>query len=610
MRHPGERAWVRSVPGFVAVPFLLVVLAATACASAQRSERSDVEGVGVASIAVYPLARTPDASPASEISFRGIDPAKLRRISVVGSKSGRHRGKLEAHSDGMGASFVPRKRFAAGEVVRVRANVPLVGARRGAVSFRIARPPGPLDRRKTFPDGSKPAAPGTNHYVSRRDLHPPSVKIGVSRPGASSGYIFLAPKSGPGQDGPLILDPEGRIVWFHPLQRGFKTYDFRAATYQGKPVLTWWQGKSAGEYGGGTGVIANSSYRVIATVKGGNGYPTDIHEFRVTPQGTALIIGYRPILWDLRALDGPRNRALLDSIAMEIDIKTGRVLFEWHSLGHIPLTESYSHYGRTGSAVDYTHLNSVALDDDGNFLISARNTWAVYKVDRRTGRILWRLGGKRSSFKLPKYAYFIGQHDFTRSPDGNYTLFDNANVFPPPRLVSRALVFSIDPRRHRARLLKAFQQPQGRGSTTQGSVQVLPEGNYVVGWGGGISDFSEFSPGGKLLFDAHLLAKAASYRVYRFPWSGLPRRAPDVVARTKHGRTVAYASWNGATAVTDWQVLAGSSPDSLSVVARAKRRGFETAIALPGPAAYVAVRAIDGSGAMLGRSKTVRSRRT
>jgi len=319
------------------------------------------------------------------------------------------------------------------------------------------------------------------------------------------------------------------------------------------------------------------------------------------------VLAYHAVRWDLRPLRGPRDRALLDSIAMEIDIETGRVLFEWHSLGHIPLRDSYARFNpKTRGPVDYTHLNSVALDEDGNFLISARNTWAVYKVDRRTGRIMWQLGGKRSTFKLPKYARFVGQHDFERTPDGKYTLFDNGNVIPPPKWASRGLVFAIDAGSRSARLVQVLRQPQGRGSTTQGSVQTLPDGHYVIGWGGGISDFSEFSPDRRLLFDAHLMVRASSYRVYRGSWKGQPKHRPDLKVLTKKGRTVAFVSWNGATDVGEWQVLAGNSQDSVTVVAHAKRRGFETAIPLPARARFVSARAVSDSGTVLAGSKTVR----
>jgi hypothetical protein len=600
---------VRGKPVLAALVLALAVsLPSLGCAGASQGQASGVDGAEVQSVAVYPLAGTPDASPLSEISFRGIAPGELTGVKVVGSKSGPHTGKLEAHSDGQGVSFVPYRKFAFGETVDVQADQPLAGQTSGVVSFRIERPAGGLSPRKTFPDGSDPTVHGTNHYVSRPDLHPPRMRVKLSKPGASTDYIFMAPKSWPGQDGPMILDSKGRIVWFHKLRRAFKAYDFRTATYEGKPVLTWWQGAASGEYGGGTGIIADSSYKVIATVKGGNGYPPDIHEFRVTPQGTALIVAYQPVRGNTRAFGGEKNGAILDSIAMEIDIKTGRVLFEWHSLGHIGVTESHSLFNK-GEPVDYTHLNSVALDTDGNFLISARNTWAVYKVDRETGEVIWRLGGRHSSFQLPGYATFVGQHDFKRASNGDYTLFDNHNIIAPPKWVSRGMVFSIDADSHTARLLHAFPHPKGAGTTTQGSVQVLPSGNYVVGWGGGIPEISEFSPGGRLLFDATLVAKVQSYRVYRFPWSGRPNRPPDVRVRSVKRRTVAFASWNGATDVSSWTVLAGSNASDLSVVAHGRSKGFETPIPLPGPERYVAVQAVDDSGTVLAKSKTVRARR-
>ena len=597
-----ETATAPSSLGRLALAFVLVALGA-GCASSKQA--GGVAAAGSGSVAVYPLAGTPAASPASEISFRGVPPAKLRGITVVGSQSGRHAGRLEPHADGEGASFVPATRFAPGETVRVRAGVPLVGSRGGAVSFRIARPPvPPLGREPVFPDGSRPRVAGALSFRSRPDLHPPAVDVTTSSPDVSAGYLFMAPKSWPGQSGPLIVDSHGRIVWFHPVPRGFKTYDFRAATYRGAPVLTWWQGPKAEAYGGGVGVIADSSYRVLAKVRGGNGYPVDIHEFRLTPRGTALVLAYHAVRWSVRAASG-RTSAAVDGIVMEIDVRTGRVLFEWHALGHIPLEES-SIRPRAGKPVDYVHLNSVALDDDGNFLVSARNTSTVYKIDRRTGRIVWRLGGKHSSFTLPKYARFVGQHSFTRAADGTYLLFDNANLGPPVRWVSRGLVFSIDAKEHTATLVRAFSQPKHKGTTTQGSIQLLPGGHYLVGWGGGIPEASEYTPGGTLLFDARIDAPVQNYRAYRFEWTGRPARPPDLAVATVGGRPTAYVSWNGATEVSDWQLLTGASPDSLTAADRAPSSGLETAVPVPTGARYVAAEALDGSGKSLGRSKVVR----
>ena len=256
-------------------------------------------------------------------------------MKVVGSKTKVHAGTIKAHSDGEGASFVPARPFAAGERVSVSADVPLVGQRNGAVSFTIARSPGAF-KYQTFADGSRPVVKGSTTFHSRPDLHPPIVKVTKPMAGTPSRYFFMAPKSGPGQDGPLIFDTKGQIVWFHALRPGFKSYDFRTATYGGKPVVTWWQGRSAGEYGGGTGHHRRFVLSRDCHGQGGERLSADLHEFYVTPQGTALVVAYRAVRANLKPL-GPKSGALLDSIAMEIDIKTGHVLFEWHSLGHIPV---------------------------------------------------------------------------------------------------------------------------------------------------------------------------------------------------------------------------------------------------------------------------------
>ena len=217
----------------------------------------------------------------------------------------------------------------------------------------------------------------------------------------------------------LILDSQGRTVWFHPVRRGFKTYDFRRATYEGKPVLTWWQGATAGEYGGGIGVIADTSYRVIATVRGGNGTRRTSHEFRVTPQGTALITAYRPVRWDIRPLGGRGARALIDSMALEIDIKTGHVLFEWHSLGHIPPEGVPYHFNprepRRPGRLHLCQLRRARTTMERAIIFGAEPS-TVYKVDRRPAASSGGWAGSGAGFKLPKYARpFVGQHDFTQA---------------------------------------------------------------------------------------------------------------------------------------------------------------------------------------------------
>jgi hypothetical protein len=158
-------------------------------------------------------------------------------------------------------------------------------------------------------------------------------------------------------------------------------------------------------------------------VAAGNGRSGDLHEFLLTDRGTALLTAYVLRHIDLRPVGGSRSGAIQDAIFQEVDLASGRVLLEWHSLDHIPLTESY--WPLTSWSWDYVHLNSIDVDLDGNLLVSSRNTHTVYKIDRRSGEIIWRLGGKHSDFAMGAGATFAWQHDPRRQADGTLTIFDN-----------------------------------------------------------------------------------------------------------------------------------------------------------------------------------------
>ena len=419
----------------------------------------------------------------------------------------------------------------------------------------------------------------------------------------ASGYIFIAPKKGAGQDGPMILDNSGQLVWF---SKGRYATDFKVQYYRGSPVLTWWEGKVAQAHGVGEYAILDSSYRETTRIRAGNGYRGDLHEFSITPQDTALLTIYNQVRRDLSSIGGPKDGAVLDGIAQEVDIETGEVLFEWHSLDHIALDETYAKPGRNvKKPLDYFHINSIDIDRDGNLLISAKRTSAVYKIDRNTGEVIWRLGGKKSDFEMGPGTPFAYQHDARRQRDSTITIFDNGAA-PKVHDQSRGIALKLDMDKMTAILVREYTSPDKPLSSSQGNVQVLPNGNVFVGWGSE-PFFSEFSDDGKLLFNARFSRKAQSYRAFRFPWSGNPSDDPAVAAERGSGDKVrVYASWNGATDVTTWQVLAGPNSDQLKPIGSAPRDGFETTIAVRTAEPYVAIQAKSRSGRVLGTTKAVK----
>ena len=554
-------------------------------------------------VSAYPSPGTATASRATQLSFRGVAAARLGTIRVRGSRSGSVSGRVRAHSDGKGASWIPARRFKPAERVRVTTRLRIRGARAGDFSFHVARAPERVTIQNRYLD---PVDPGRLFaFRSRPDLQPAKVTVTPGAKPTAPGAVFITPKSKKDlkQAGPMIVDDAGQPYWFKPLPGITAATDFRAQTYRGKPVLTYWEGTSRQGIGVGDLVMLDQAYREIKRIRLPNGIRPDLHEFLITPQDTALLISYPVLRADLRAVGGAQDGLAVDSVIQEVDLRTGLVTFEWHALDHIRLDEAYNRPLGPGVPWDYVHANSVGLDADGDLLMSGRTTWAVYKIDRETGRIRWRLGGKRSSFRMGPGTAFAWQHDARRLPDGTISLFDNSAV-PAVRKRSRALTLRLDVRKRRATLDSVFTHPKGLLSATQGNVQRLPNGNRLVGWGSQ-RRFTEHSPTGELLWDARVSIGFESYRAYRMPWVGLPRTAPTLAAAVAGAGMHVYASWNGATEVATWELLGGPGADALAPLLGAPRAGFETRLIAPARTAFVAVRARDAAGAVLGTSAPV-----
>jgi hypothetical protein len=454
--------------------------------------------------------------------------------------------------------------------------------------------------------GSPPAPQqGAWAFRSRQDLSPPAARVDTQAHDTAPGYIFIAPeRGGPSQGGPMIVDDRGQVVWFRPV-RDESTFarDLKVQNYRGEPVLTWWEGFLGGQHN--EYVILDSSYRELTRFRAGNGYSGDHHEFLITPQDTALIMIYDPVRQDLSSVGGLTSDVVWQGIVQEIDIETGEVLFEWRSLDHVGLDETYAEPPNDAlPGIDYFHINSIDIDHDGNLLVCARETFAVYKIDRTTGEVMWRLGGKKSDFEMGPGTPFAYQHDARRQRDGTITIFDNG-ADPKVHEQSRGIALKLDMEKMRATLVREYTHPNKLLATSQGNAQVLPNGGVFIGWGS-VPFFSEFSHDGSLLFDARFTPEHESYRAFRFPWVGHPVDRPAAaVEQGPDDEVTICTSWNGATEVESWQVLAGSSPDQLRPVGSALWDGFETAIAVRTVEPYVGVQAKDRSGRVLGTSEAV-----
>jgi hypothetical protein len=577
--------------------------ASPSCLPATLNHSARLAGVPVG---VSPAPETDTANPYTQISFLGVPVGEIHEISVVGQRSGDHSGHLHDYSQGDGASYLPDTPFDAGERVVVHAVIGASsskGAKRIAFGFRVDTPYSTATV-PAFPN--PPAAPADyQSFDTLPGVQAPLLSVTVADRDPTAGDILTTNGPGPGQYGPLIYTPRGRLVWFDHLPEGKTAENLSVQDYEGRPALTFWQGKvlSLG-FGQGEDVVMDSNYRTLARIPGGNGLQADLHDFQIAPHDISYTTAFNAIRCDLSPVGGARDGEILDTAVQEIDMRTGLIRWEWHSLDHVGASESETPAQAFATPWDWFHINSIDLEPDGNIFISARSTWASYQLEGGTGNILWRLGGTKSSFKMGPGTETAWQHDGRILPDGEVTLFDDGSN-PPIHQQSRGLRIALDLKTREAHLSSAYTHPDpSLLSPSQGNMQTLADGNAVVGYGG-VPAISEFGQGGSLLLDAHLPFDMSFYRAFRFPWSGRPSSPPAVLANLNNTgeETIVHMSWNGASEVSSWRVLAGQHSGSLMAQTTIPASDFESSTTLPKKYAYAAVQALDSAGHTLGTSK-------
>ena len=454
-----------------------------------------------------------------------------------------------------------------------------------------------------------------NQFFSRPDLHPPRVTAlraasSFTVGGSGGRFLLLTPNRSPGaasggQSGLMVLDGDARMRWFLPTQNA--PFDLQCQLYKGKQVLTWWQGAVTNGTGAGKAFLADMSFNQIARLSEVGGLTPDLHELTLTTEGTALMTSYHTEAADLSAVGGPRNGYALASAAMEVDVATGKLLWSWESLDHVPISATYQKFsgGTKQQPFDYFHINSIAVAPDGDLLISSRNTWCIYKVSRTSGEVLWRLNGKNSDFAMGEGTHFYWQHHARPHGSGVLSVFDDGAA-PAEETVSRGLVLNLDETAMTCTLERFVSHP-GVLAVAEGSVQLLSDGGMLVGFGAE-PYFSRFSAQGEILVDGHLPKDVTSYRAFVADFATVPTDKPAVaVGSAANGSHIVYVSWNGATEVVAWRVFAGATSSALSAAATADWADFETALTVNSAGPYFQVAALDSAGRQLGRSDMVKA---
>lgn len=475
----------------------------------------------------------------------------------------------------------------------------------------------------------------THIFRSRPDLHAPIIDMKILRPElVTPGYIFMAPYRNR-DPGPYIYDNFGDLIWSGAGESGPRVaHAPHTCQYQGEQHLCFFQGEQHQGFARGHGTIMDKHYRVVKTVdSSGAGASADMHEFRITPHSngtTVLTTIYQPRMYDLTTNPAFRIRGgmgwIVEGVFQEVEIDTGRVVFEWRSTDHMDPSLSYTFPATTDTSGDglgedtpwdYFHINSIDKNEDGDYLISARHMAGIYKISGIDGRILWEMGGANPTFNQTNFNFSSQHHTRWLKENGTHTLlsfFDNAsNTFNVTNKFSHGYIVSINHMTNEATAVKSWGAPEpggGLSSGSQGNIQLLPGGNVHLGWGEH-AYFSEHTWEGAPVQYGQLAMRESNvmiYRSYKFNWTGIPLTKPALwtYAREPHSSDgmVFYTSWNGATEVAAWNFyVSNSSSGPFGLIGTKEKRGFETTIRTDKVYGWSFTEALDKTGRALERSQ-------
>jgi hypothetical protein len=464
--------------------------------------------------------------PESNIILRldhpiAVESAELHSaVKVVGTESGYHDGGIVVSSDDRTVLFKPDRIFAMGERVDVELAPPLIspGDQPFAFSFRVAARPSPRPTASMVAEwmadivpsrASAPEPPIASpiDMSSDDDSLPPDLPVITSTvyQTPARGRLFLSNLSFGAPNVPylLILDNSGAPVFYRRMPA--RCLDFKV---QPNGRLTYF------DWGVNRGYVMDDSYQVLGSFGCGNGYVADPHDFRLLPNGHAFLLSYDPQVVDMsQVVPGGDTAAVVTGLVIQEVDQLDNVYFQWRSWDHFQITDA-THLDFTSPTIDYVHGNAIEIDADGNLLISSRHLDEITKIDRETGDVLWRWGGKNNQFTfIDDTLAFSYQHAIRRIANGHYTLFDNGNYHVPQ--FSRAVEYQLDQVNKTAWLVWQYHSDPRIFGGAMGYVQRLENGNTLIALGAGKPDVIEVMPDGTRVMEMALPTNVFTYRAYR-----------------------------------------------------------------------------------------------
>ncbi len=540
-----------------------------------------------------------------------ISPGTLAafNVSLQGAKTGAHAGKIVLADDQKTLIFKPDQPFAPGEQVQVKIGSlnPGAGSAFGpmAYTFTVAEKEKPGTVASTTIPTAQPEAAFPELLTVPQDI--PHFTVSKTSPDQGEGDIFIAPfywNASTLGSYLLILDNQGQLVYYQSMADNFAAFDFKALP---GGYLTYFNQKDSTHY------LLDSHYQVVGSYQAGLGYTSDLHDFLRMTDGYTLLLAYDTITMDMSKVvpGGNPNADVTGLILQEMD-PSGNVILNWRSWDYFSFADTT--VSLTDAQIDWVHGNGLALANDGNILLSSRNLSEITKINRQTGAVMWRLGGKANQFKFVNDGGFSYQHDISELSNGDIMVFDNHGTDQSPT-PSRAVEYKLDEVKMTATRVWEYTHQPPIFTDYMGLAERMTDGNTFIAWGDDVvtngyaaGSVTEVNPQNQIVFEMTFDRPFVSYRAMRAPWHGSPLTPPALAYRQEGNNLLLGYSWNGATDVASWTVYGGSSPSALKQVDEKQKSGFETQSTLTNPPSqecYFQAAAIDQNGKEMARSPVI-----
>ncbi|WP_426295638.1 aryl-sulfate sulfotransferase [Dyadobacter endophyticus] len=275
------------------------------------------------------------------------------------------------------------------------------------------------------------------------------------------GFVLIARRETPGII--FMLDSKGEVRWYHQVNgTGFKTTHF---THNKTILSILGTEEYPTSYGNEILELSMTGDTLLHLKKGeGDFRETVHHEIILNPKSEIVTLSVQTRIMDLTSVGGTAKDTVKSDGIIVLDRK-GKKVWSWSVFDVLdPLKDPKIMQEKK----DWMHANSVNFDTDGNYLVSFYNNGQVWKIDAKTGKVIWKFG-KKGDFVIPEEGIFDQGHAVHKNAEGDLMLFDNGTS----REQTRTLTFRLDEKSKTAAVTRQIILPKEIYTARMGSAYLV-----------------------------------------------------------------------------------------------------------------------------------------